>query len=342
MTACDPCARKSLPVYEVTTTGIDEERARRLGDALGIPAEKLVLRDGEASFIDPATYVSLPTVQVTDPGIVAGWREATENHYPEMPIEVKAIDYAALSNLSPPSLENALQTTADALESAGLTPEHGTPVASHTIFKTASASGQAAEATSTNLDTHITYRFALDGYLLVGPGAQVQVSYGPDGNVTRLLHAMRTLKKGPSVEVIPADEVRSRLASCLPGGSEVSVRLVYWAPPLRPGLCSSPRWRPGTIIPWYAVTVARRTVDPATRAEQTITSRVHLVPATDDPRFVPSVNLTAAAPDGARVEALATATGGTPPYTYLWAGSNPDDGREKLPAGGQIAARWRS
>jgi hypothetical protein len=51
---------------------------------------------------------------------------------------------------------------------------------------------------------------------------------------------------------------------------------------------------------------------------------VHLVPATDDPRFVPSVALTAAAPERSRVEARAFATGGTPPYTYLWAGSNPE------------------
>jgi len=43
---------------------------------------------------------------------------------------------------------------------------------------------------------------------------------------------------------------------------------------------------------------------------------------------VPSVTVAAAAPDGTRVEAHARASGGTPPYTYLWAGSDPD-----VPAG---------
>ncbi len=324
MTAHEPCSHACLSVYEVTGTGIGEDQARRLAAALGISAEKLVLRDGEASFVDPATYLAVPTVHVTDPEIVAAQRDATENHHPEMPIEVRAIDYAALSRLSPPSIEDALRSTADALESAGLTPDNATPVADHTIFKTVSVSEHSAGPATTNLDTHVTHRFTLDGYLLGGPGAQVQVSYGPDGNVTRLLHATRTLKKGPSVQIIPADEMRGRFARFLPDDTEVSVRLVYWAPPLRRGLCASPRWRPSTIIPWYAVTIARRLFDPRTKTQQTITSRVHLVPATDDSRFVPSVAVAAAAPDGTSVEARASATGGTPPYTYLWAGSDPE------------------
>jgi hypothetical protein len=323
MTAREPHSQARLAVYEVTGTGIREDQARRLAEALGISAEKLVLRDGEAAFVD-AAYLAVPTVHVTDPEIVAAERDATENHYPEIPIEVRAIDYAALDRLSPPSLEDTLRSAADALQSAGLTPEHATPVAGHTVFKTVSVGEHPADPTTANLDTHVTHRFTLDGYLLVGPGAQVQVSYGPDGNVTRLLYATRTLKKGPTVEIIPAGEMRGRFARCLPDDAEMSLRLVYWAPPLRPGLCASPRWHPSTIIPWYAVTITRRIADPRTRTQQTITSRVHLVPATDDPRFVPSLTVAAAAQDGTRVEAHASATGGTPPYTYLWAGSNPE------------------
>jgi len=327
MTAHEPCSNARLPVYEVVGTGIDDEQARRLAQALGIPADKLLLRDGEASFIDPAGYLAVPVVQVADPDLLAAERDATVNHCPEIPVGVTAIDYAALGRLSPPSLSDALVRTSGALAAAGLTPARATPVAGHTVFKTVSASGQPADLTA-HLDTHVTHRFTLDGYLLAGPGAQVQVSYGHDGAVTRLLHATRTLKAGPTVAVIPADEMRDRFARRLPADAEVSLRLLYWAPPLRPGLCSAPRWRPDTIIPWYAVTIARRVFDPRTKSEQTMTSRVHLTPATDDPRFVPSVTVAAAAPDGTRVEAHARASGGTPPYTYLWAGSDPD-----VPAG---------
>jgi hypothetical protein len=49
---------------------------------------------------------------------------------------------------------------------------------------------------------------------------------------------------------------------------------------------------------------------------------VRLISATDDFRFVPSVTLAASAPQRSLVEARASVTGGTPPYTYLWAGSN--------------------
>ncbi len=313
-----------LPVYEVAGTGIDETQARKLAEALKIPAEKMLLRDGIASFVDPASYLAVPTVSVDEPEITAAQRKATKNHHPEIPIEVKAIDYTALGLLSPPDPEEVLRTTAVALESSGLSPEHATPVVGNAVFKTVSTtSDQGAPAsTRTEIDTHVSYRFTLDGYLLVGPGAQVQVSYGPGGNVTRLLHSTRTLKQGPSVKIIPADAVRGRFARFLPDDAEVKLRLVYWAPPLRPGIYSSSRWSPSVIIPWYAVTITRRSAD--SKKTQTRTSRVHLVPATDDVRFVPSVTFTATAPERSLVEAHAVATGGTPPYTYLWAGSNPD------------------
>jgi hypothetical protein len=179
-------------------------------------------------------------------------------------------------------------------------------------------------STKTHLDTHVSYRFTLNGYLMVGPGAQVQISYDSAGNVTRLIHSTRKLEEGPAVKIIPVEVLRDRFGRFLPTDAEVKLRLVYWAPPLQPGLNSSSRWSPSAIIPWYAVTIIRRSTDPTTRAVQKRISRVHLVPATEDFRFVPSVTLTAAVPERSLVEAHATAAGGTPPYTYLWAGSNPD------------------
>jgi hypothetical protein len=135
-----------------------------------------------ASFIDPENYLAVPTVVVTDPEIEAR-REATRNYYPEIPIEVKAIDHAkgTRGRMQPPGPKEALKLTSIALESAGLTPEHATPVVGHTIFKLFSTSENRATPvlTKTNLDTHVSYRFTLDGHLLVGPGAQVQVSTVP-------------------------------------------------------------------------------------------------------------------------------------------------------------------
>jgi hypothetical protein len=321
----EPGGETRLPIYEVTGTGVKEEQARRLAIALKIPVEQMFWRDGLAAFIDPDNYLAVPSVPV-EPEIAHAQRQATTNHYPDIPIEVKAIDYAALARLRPPSLEEALKSTSAALEAADLIPEHATPVIGHTVFKTVSTARDRGvpPSTTTNLDTQVSYRFTLNGYLFVGPGAQVQVSYGPEGNVTRFFHSVRTIKPGPSVRIIPAGTVRERFTRFLTEEAEVKVRLVYWAPPLRTGIHCSSQWKPMAIIPWYAVTITRRVADARMKTPQTRTSRVHLVPATDDPRFVPSVTLTAAAPQRSQVEAHASATGGTPPYTYLWAGSNPD------------------
>lgn len=65
------------------------------------------------------------------------------------------------------------------------------------------------------LDTQVSYRFTIDGYPLVGPGAQIQTSFGAEGNVTRLVHATRTLEPGPSVAIIDADTMRHGLACSL-------------------------------------------------------------------------------------------------------------------------------
>src|SRR5271163_198838 len=84
-----------LPVYEVIGRGIEEAPAKRLAEALKIPVEKVFLRNGIAAFSDPANYLAIPTVDV-DPEVSAALRRATTNRHPDIPIEVKAIDYAAL------------------------------------------------------------------------------------------------------------------------------------------------------------------------------------------------------------------------------------------------------
>ena len=325
MSTNEPSSVASLPVFEVTTTGITQDQANKLAGAFEFPLQKLFFKDGVAALIDPANYLAVPLVPVADPEIVAAQQAATTNHFPATAIEVRGIDYAALGRLVPLAEEEALRLTAAAMEVAGLTPAQATPVVGHSVFKTVSTKPNGAPASmTTNLDTHVNYRFALGHFPLVGPGAQVQVSFDAQGNVTRLLHSTRTLKEGPAVSIVSAELVRARLAKFLPGAATIDLRLVYWSPPLRPGVYSSSNWDPKVIIPWYAVTITKHPVDPTTKQPQPRTSRVHLVPATDDPRFVPSVTVTASAPQPSLVEAHAAATGGSAPYTFLWAGSNPE------------------
>ena len=324
------CTDTLLPVYRVVTTGIAKPQAHRLAEALKIPAKRLRWLDGEASFVDPDKYLAVPSVRIEDPDIVARFTQATTNHHPDIPIAVTGIDYAALERHRPFAQDQALNKAADALGRAQLTPTSARPLVGHTTFITVAvdADGAEREQRRTLLDTHVRYRFVVDGHPLVGPGAQIQMSFAADGEVTRLIHATRSLEPGPSVAIIDAEEIRHRVSCSLVDDVEVDVRLVYLAPGLRNALNGAAYWRPSDIIPWYAVTVRRMVAHPD-RGEHPLTSRVRLIPATDDARFVPSATVTARAMEGSRVTARATVSGGTPPYSFLWGGSNPNTFAER-------------
>ena len=315
-----------LPVYRVVRTGIQESEARQLAEKLRIPAKELVWRDGVASFVDRDKYLAVPTVAIDAPAIVARLTEATTNHHPAIPITVTGIDYQALDRHVPFPADEALKSATNALETVGLTPSSARPIVGHSEFTTVGIDADGAEENQrqTLLDTHVRYRFTVDGYPLVGPGAQIQISFGAEGNVTRLIHSTRTIEPGALVQIISADAMRARLVCEVPHGAEVDVRLVYFAPSLHNALNAAPDWHPSEIIPWYAVTVTRSVIHPGRGTEQRLTSRTRLFPATDDARFVPSVVLKAIAGEGSRVEARARAIGGMPPYSFLWAGSSPE------------------
>jgi hypothetical protein len=328
------CADVHVPVFEVARTGIEQEQARQLAEALDVPTDRMAWGNGVASFVDTENYLAVPTSPVTDPTVLEEHRQRTTNYHPEIALEVMAIDHDALAGREAMPHEDALQALGSALESAGLTPEGATPIAAHTLFKTISTGGErdGYSETTTLLDTHVRYRFTREGYLLVGPGMQVQASFDHGGRVTRLLYSTHHLVNGPSVRILAEEAVRGRFGCLLREQADISLRLVYWVPPLIAALCASSRWRPGVIIPWYAVTITKPTLDPRTQEQRMASSRVHLVPAIADPRYVPTIALSVTAPQRSRVHARATVTGGTPPYTYLWAGSNPDASRHRGPS----------
>ncbi len=135
-------ARHRLFQYTRSPSGITEEQAKRLAEGLKIPIDKMFLRDGIAAFVDPARYLSVPVVPIVNHEVADTKRRATTNHHPEIPIEVFAIDYAALDRLTPLDPEQALSSTLAALDAAGLlTPQHATPVVGNTVFKTVTSEG---------------------------------------------------------------------------------------------------------------------------------------------------------------------------------------------------------
>ena len=312
-----------MPVYGVTQAGATDLQGTALANYLNIPTSMVAQTNGWVTFVDPTNHLAVPTAPVTDPSIISNLLSTTQNLYPAIPIEVRAIDFAALANLPVLDDNSALGSASNALSSSGLTPQFGTPVVGHTRF-TAFYTNDAGTVISNtqHLDTLVSYHFSLPGgYPLIGPGAQVQVAFGPAGNVTRLLYAARQLTPGPLVQIISAAEAGSRAAALFPADAQISVQLVYWAPPLWSWQNPLPTWQPNTLIPWYACRASVNLTDPATGLVSPVTLKTRLIPATDNPEFVPSLNL--AASGTTQVVASVSVTGGKPPYTYLWAGSDP-------------------
>jgi hypothetical protein len=107
------------------------------------------------------------------------------------------------------------------------------------------------------------------------------------------------------------------------------MRLVYWCPPIE-SAASTERAQdaatavgPVSLIPWYSFTGSLPATD-ATGRVPGATTRERLIPATDDPRYVPSIQLKVSGSGTTQVQASVTATGGRAPYAYVWSASSPE------------------
>jgi hypothetical protein len=316
----------TLPIYEVTQTGLNDSQTKALLESLKIPAEKATLRNGMISFVDSVDYLAIPRKPVTDASILKRLMASTKNEDPGSPIRVEAIDFDALRKRTVLDSAAALKSAAAAFTSARLHLESARPTVSHTTF-TASYKDEHGAMISVNqmLDTKVSYKFFDErGHEFTGPGAQVEVTFDATAKVTHLHYAWRELKAGPMVKIISESEARDRIARLLPANSKTSVRLVYWCPPFesmsrQPGQNGE---SPMSIIPWYSFTGTREIKDSTGRVS-TVTTKERLIPATDDPRYIPSARLKVSGKGRTQIEASVEASGGRPPYTYVWTGSNP-------------------
>jgi len=316
-------AQTGLPVFQVVQSGATAAQAQSLASTLGIPVESLSLSNGEALFLDPSNFMLVPAVQVTDATIISNLTAGTKNDYPNIPLRFEQIDFTALGRLQTVSSNTALTTISSAFDKANLVPQFGAPFISHTMLS-AYYSNQVNIVISNSafLDTHVKYQFTTPGtvapgYPIIGPGAQVQVTYGPTGAVTRLHYAARRYSQGQTVAVISPSLASNRVAHLFPGlNAQIRPQLVYYAPPLSVGTVSN-------LIPWYACTGTGTVTNPVTQKVSILSLTAPLIPATDDPAYVPSATLLASVVGGKQVVASVRVTGGMAPYTYLWGGSSP-------------------
>lgn len=307
----------SLPVYQVTQSGALPPQATSLANSLNVPVNAVVLTNGEVDFHDPTNFMRVPTLPVTNTSIIDTLLAQTPNRFPGIPLSFEQLDFSALSNLTVLSSNAAVTAFGTALANAGLASPLAAPVVTHTVLMATYTNGPGQILSSSNLlDTKVSYQYSLGGYPLIGPGAQVQADFGPDGNVTRLLYAARQLSPGPMVNIISPAEASNRVVAPMPGfNGQVSIQLVYYAPPLSLTTVAS-------IIPWYLCEVSTAVTNPTTGAISMLNLLPQLIPATDDTNYVPMLNLVANPGNGStQVVASASVTGGVPPYTYIWSGS---------------------
>ena len=325
----DAGAQNTLPVYEVTQAGANSAQVKGLYESLGLPMDrttKLAEWRDAVSYVDPEEKFTVPSRPVTDSAQLEKLRDTSPGETPDASIRPEALDIDAIRKLTVMDPDAALKAAAAAFASAGLHLDSATPTVSHTVL-TADFTDDSGAAISLDqkLDTRVSYRFAATGGIpFTGPGAQLQVTYNARGKVTQFHYAWREVKEGRAVKIIPEAEARSRIAKLLPAGAKIRMRLVYWCPPFDNTATRDKELGPVSIIPWYSFTGTVETGGPAAGAVTEATTREHLIPATDDPRYVPSFQLKVTGAKSDKVQASVNASGGRAPYTYLWSGSNPE------------------
>jgi hypothetical protein len=312
-------------VYEVVKNGATASEATALAARLGIQSKSLVLPGGAIAFVDPTRYLSISKLseeereKVTRSPLAGRAIEATRNKDGKRKITPAILNAGAFSELKVLPEESARTKAASALSEAGLMPQWGEISVGHHELSLYSKDGKKSIIRNNSpIDTEVAYRFTdPNGYPIYGPGAQAQITYDASGNVSRVLYAARKLKAGDKVQVIPREEAEKQIALLFPPKSTIKLRLVYFAPPL-----SRATEKSGveTLIPWYAYYATTHVANAKTGAVREVRSKIGFIPATHDPRFVPSVSVEASG--RSQVRASASVRGGRPPYRYIWGGSN--------------------
>ncbi|AQT67808.1 hypothetical protein STSP2_00958 [Anaerohalosphaera lusitana] len=315
---------EQMPVYVVTGAGASQTQAEQLAAALNIPEKEISNENGTIVFVDPVNFQSAPTLEIQDPAIREALLGDTRDVDNAEVIRIEGFDFAALQKIQPVPGDVAADIVSGALEQANLTPWNAQPTISNATLETVDLEGKPI-IEPIPLDTRIDYNFQINNTELQGPGALLNVTLSPGGVVTGLHHSTRQLAKGDPVPLVQPVNAIKNFAQTLPSEIGTTAKsldpapdakitynldaeLIYYAPSLEFGEASA-------IIPAYNIGGS------ITVGEQTAQLLRRTVPATNDPQFVPQVDLSATA-DGSEIFASTTVEGGTPPYTYDWTSSN--------------------
>ena len=294
-----------LPVLNVTKKA-SLESLSKLAGALNLPEAKPDA-NGKLVYTSP-DFQKLP---VTDGGAGAygegGKAEATT---------ITNFDFAGIQKIQVLSDGDALSTFQGAVSAAGLNIEGAKPSVDYSRFMATDKQG-VLRIEEIKIDTQVDYNFSYNNYELVGPGAKLKTAFGPDGQATQLVAALRGVVNGDARPIISQAKAKLLALQSIRSDGQLNQqdlgninlgdpKIVYFAPDLDV--------TPDALYPHYRFTP---TVQVGT---ETVQLRTLLIPATLD---APKVELSLPVPNADYYisEAKVKIAGGKAPYKIVWTSS---------------------
>jgi hypothetical protein len=310
---------KTMPVLEVTSKGLPQEKATAFAEELGVDGEFEVSEDGILQYIDEESYMPIPDGDV-DP------REATSEEETDGQDLSMAMDLAALEELpEPPSADELQDTFVSAMRATEPLPAEPLEITQETSHASIGI-GDLEEDTTVlerDLDTAVYVSATFEGVSLEGPGAKIRGRASDLGEGTvwsDVRHSFRQVDVGDEVPVLSADDAKSRYREALDQTVDAEIgeiaepRLVYFAPELTRDndnpLGDGPN-EVQALVPHYVVGGT------ATVQGEEFELLREYMPAVDDAEYVPELTLEASA-EGSEVTASVSVDGGQQPYKIDW------------------------
>ena len=301
----------ALPLLKVQQAGITREQAEGLAGHFGIDPGLLGFENGALVFVDPARLHHVPTLPLNDPALADALRRDSEVE-PGGELQFETLDLPALRAITPVPAAVALDEVLIGLSRSGIELGQGEPQTSHSLFEIVDTAGQLL-LPAVQLDTRVSIQTYSGAVPIIGPGAQFSATLDPQGNATHLHVAARQVDPVEEVLLVTPEAAAARASTALGGRflPEGDVKLVYYAPPMS-------EQNVEVLVPHYDI----GGILYGSEGQQADKLR-KLIPATEDPRYVPQVDLSALAL-GSLVQAQAAVNGGRPPYRFEWFSSSAD------------------
>ncbi|HVM47562.1 MAG TPA: DUF6345 domain-containing protein [Candidatus Acidoferrum sp.] len=297
----------NLPRYNVLGPAVTSIQFNTLASSLGLPAQAYQ-SNSFVLYTDDSAFLQVPTLNL-------GKLNTQDEEGTDLVGEEFLFD--KINQMTVFDDQTAQQTTAQALQSAGLLPApyDAVPEVVHTHFT--AVDSNITTVSDRNIDTKVRYRFTLGGYPVVGPGAKASVVFGSTGNVTHANYTLRPVAQEAPMSLLPQSVADDLVLGAYQSGFGQSTgtwtlasQIVYYAPPAE---LSSVQ----TLIPYYQYEASFM----PTGMVNPILMRSVLIPAVTGSKLVPVVHLSVSTVSN-NVTAQASVNDGQAPYTYTWNSSS--------------------